>query len=144
MCFWIYGLRNTWLDKCLKSPVWEHPSTRYMVNGSKHCWNLNDSTFTIFIDACEDNWGWQSLSESYAKSWDCLLTHWLPMKSILFLTEAIYCNIFGCIYLRNEKYFLYFFFHFLNLDLILIIFQKKMTLIADVFLNWRTPKDVVM
>ena len=27
-----------------------------MVDGSKHCWNLNDSTFSIFIDHCEDNW----------------------------------------------------------------------------------------
>ena len=34
----------------------------------------------------------------------------------------------------------FFFFHFRNLDSILNIFQKRMTLIADVFLNLRTPK----
>ena len=35
------------------------------------------------------------------------------------------------------------FLHFLNLDLILKIYEKKMNLIADVFLNLRTPKNVV-
>ena len=65
------------------------------------------------------------------------------MTNILFLTEAIYCNIFRCIYRRNEKYFLKFFLHFPNLESISNIFKKKMTLIADVFLNLRTPKYVV-
>ena len=65
------------------------------------------------------------------------------MTSILFLIEAIYCNIFRCIYRRNEKYFLKFFSHFPNLESISNIFKKKMTLIADVFLNLRTPKYVV-
>ena len=32
--------------------------------------------------------------------------------------------------------------HFQNLDSILNIFKKEMTLIADVFLNLRTPKKV--
>ena len=54
-----------------------------------------------------------------------LLTHWLPMISILLLTEVIYCNIFRCNYLRNQKYFLNFFLHFLNLDSILNFFEKK-------------------
>ena len=33
--------------------------------------------------------------------------------------------------------------HFLNLDLILKIFKKNMTLIADVFLNLQTWKNEV-
>ena len=65
------------------------------------------------------------------------------MWSIVFLTEAIYCNIFRCNYLRNEKYFLTFFLHFVNLDSILDIFQKQMTVTADVFLKLLTPKDMV-
>ena len=65
------------------------------------------------------------------------------MTGILFLMEAIYCNIFRFKYLRNEIYFLVIFLHFLNLDSILKIFKKKMTLITDVFLNLRTPKNVV-
>ena len=34
--------------------------------------------------------------------------------------------------------------HFFNLDFVLNIFKKKMTLIADVFLKLRTPKNVVI
>ena len=42
---------------------------------------------------------------------------------------------------QKRKIFSQFFFlHFLNLDPILNIFKKKETLIADVFLNLRTPK----
>ena len=65
------------------------------------------------------------------------------MTSILLLTDATYCNIFRCNYLRNEKYFLIFFLHFLNLDYILKFFKKEKTIIADVFLNLRTTKNVV-
>ena len=35
-----------------KSPLSEDPSTSNMANGPKHCWKLNGSTFTIFIDPC--------------------------------------------------------------------------------------------
>ena len=55
MYFLTYGLRKTWLDKCLKSPVSEVPSSNNMVNGQKHCGNLNDSSFTIIIDHSEGN-----------------------------------------------------------------------------------------
>ena len=65
------------------------------------------------------------------------------MTSILSLKEAIYCNILRCNYLKNEKLYLNFFLHFLNLDSISNIFQKKMTLIANLFFNLRTPKYVV-
>ena len=49
------GRRKTWSDKCLKSPISEEPSTSNIVNWPKHCWNLNSSTFTIFIDHCGCN-----------------------------------------------------------------------------------------
>ena len=65
------------------------------------------------------------------------------MTSILFLIEAIYGIIFTCLYLRNEKYVVNFFLDFLKLDSNLNIFLKKMTFIADGFLNLRTPKSVV-
>ena len=55
MYFWTYGLRKTRLDKCLKSLVSEDPSTSNMVNGPKLRWNLNDRTFTTFINPCERN-----------------------------------------------------------------------------------------
>ena len=65
------------------------------------------------------------------------------MTSTLFLTEAIYCNIFRCIYHRNEKCFVNFFLHFVNLLSILNILKKRMTLIAETFLNLRTLKYIV-
>ena len=65
------------------------------------------------------------------------------MTSFLFLTEAIYCNIFRSNNIRNEKYFQTIFLHFLNLDSIFNILKKAMTLIADIFLNLRAPKNVV-
>ena len=36
-----YGLRMTWLDKCLKSLVSEDHLTGNVVNGSKHCFNAS-------------------------------------------------------------------------------------------------------
>ena len=49
-------------------PVSEDPSTSNMVRGTKHCWNLNDTPFTIFIDHCEGSWVGKSVSERYSKS----------------------------------------------------------------------------
>ena len=53
MYFRNYGLQNTWLDICLKSPVSEDPFSGNMVNGPKHSCNLNESTVPIFIDHFE-------------------------------------------------------------------------------------------
>ena len=55
MYFRNYKLPKTWLEKCLKSPISEDPSTRNMVNGLKHSLNLHESTFIIFIDPREGN-----------------------------------------------------------------------------------------
>ena len=57
MFFCTYGLWKTWLDKGLKSPVSEDPSTSNMVNRLKRCPKLKDSTFIIFIDLCEGSPG---------------------------------------------------------------------------------------
>ena len=55
MYFQKYRLQRTWLDKCPKSRVSDDPLTDNMANGSKHYCNLNDSTFTIFINHSESN-----------------------------------------------------------------------------------------
>ena len=44
---------------------------------------------------------------------------------------------------QKRKIFSHFYLYVLNLDSISNIFKKKMTLIADVFLNLQTPKNVV-
>ena len=61
MHFRSYGLRKTWLYKCLRTPLSEVSSRSNMVSGTKHCWNLNETTFTIFLDQCEGNWDGKSL-----------------------------------------------------------------------------------
>ena len=55
MYFRKYGLRKKRLEKCRRSPVSQDPLTGNIVNGPKRCFNLNYSTFTIFIDQCEGN-----------------------------------------------------------------------------------------
>ena len=65
------------------------------------------------------------------------------MTDILFLIETNYGNIFRCNYLRNKKLFLNFFFAFWNLDSILNMLKKKMTLRAHVFLILRILKNMV-
>ena len=49
------GLPKTLLDKCLKNRVSEDPSTDNIRNALKHCCNLNESTFTIYISQSEGN-----------------------------------------------------------------------------------------
>ena len=56
-----YGLPKTYLDQCLKSPVYKYPSKSNMVKASKHCSNLKDSPFTILIDHWEMNCPTKSL-----------------------------------------------------------------------------------
>ena len=142
MYFRIYRIWKKCLGKSLKGPASEDPLTSNMVNGPKHCWNLNNSTFTVFIAHGESNSVRKGFSLWYAKYYNFLLIYWLLITSIL-LKEAIYCNISGCNYLRNEKYFLSFFLYFPNFNSILNIFENKMTLIADVFLNLRAPKKML-
>ena len=50
MYFRNYGLRKTWLNKSLKSPLSNDPSTNKRLKRTKHSLNLNGTTFTIFID----------------------------------------------------------------------------------------------
>ena len=64
------------------------------------------------------------------------------MKSIQFLLETICSKIFRCNYLTKKKIFPLFFLHFRNLDSIVNIFKKKMTLIPDIFFNLGTPRKV--
>ena len=55
MYFRNYQLRNTFLDKCLKSPNLDDASTSNMVNGPKNSFTLNASIVPIFIVHFEIN-----------------------------------------------------------------------------------------
>ena len=61
-------LGKTSLHKCLKSCVSEDPSTDNITNEFKHCSNMNDITFTIFMNHCEGNCVRKSLFYWYKKS----------------------------------------------------------------------------
>ena len=55
----ITGSKNV-IKQMSKKSVFRGPSTSNMVNGPKHYCNLDDSTFTKFVDHCERNliWKW--------------------------------------------------------------------------------------
>ena len=55
------ALRKTWLDLCPKSPISKDPLTGNMVNGFKHCWDVNNRNLAIFSDDFEGDWVGKSL-----------------------------------------------------------------------------------
>ena len=55
MHFRNYGLPKTWLDQCVKAPVSENLLKSHKLNAPKHCSNLEDSPFIIFLDHWEGN-----------------------------------------------------------------------------------------
>ena len=107
---------KTYSDKCLKGAVSENPSRSNIGNVPKHFRNMRQSTVIIFIDHFQVNWVGKSLSYWHEISKDCLLTHWLWMKTILFLIETTWRYQFRCNYLRDKKLFPNFFLRFWNLD----------------------------
>ena len=72
-----------------------------------------------------------------------LLTHELPITSILFRIDRICRSLFKSSYLKNKKYFLGFLFHLRNLHEIFNIFKKKKILIANAFAKLATVQGLV-
>ena len=50
-----YGLPKTWLDQCLKSPVSQDPTKSNMVNASKICSNLKDTSLPYLLITGKSN-----------------------------------------------------------------------------------------
>ena len=65
------------------------------------------------------------------------------MTSILFNIARTCNSQFKCKYLKNDKLFPNFLFHFWNLHKILNFLNKKMMVIADVFPKLQTGKNFV-
>ena len=65
------------------------------------------------------------------------------MKSILFSIDTIWHKQFRFNYLKKKKLFLNLFLQIWNLKQILNISKKRVTLLVDVFLKLRNPKNVV-
>ena len=77
------------------------------------------------------------------KCYGCLLTHWLPMKSIPLRILGICSSLFKCNYLKKGKVFLSFLFHLWNLHQLSNIFKKTVIVIANLFSKLQTVKDLV-
>ena len=71
------------------------------------------------------------------------MKNWLPITNILFKIARI-CNFkLKCNYLKNEKLFLHFLFHFSSLHQILNILNEMIFVIANVFAKFQTVKNLI-
>ena len=97
----------------------------------------------MFFHHCEEKEFGKYLPYWSLESQGWLLTHGLPMTSILFRILRICRSLFKSSYIKNKKYFLDFLFHLWNLQQILKIFKEKKILIAHVFPKLATVSDLV-
>ena len=72
-----------------------------------------------------------------------MLTHGLPITSILFRIVRICCSVFKSSYFKNKKLFVGFLIHLWNLHHISNIFKKKKIVIANVFRKLATVQGLV-
>ena len=114
-----------------------------MLKGPKHLRKLYQRTVIIFFHHSEKKWFGKYLPYWNLKSQGYLLTHCLPMASILFGIVRCRRSVFKGKYLKNEKLILDVLFYFWNLHQILNIFKKKKIVIANVFPNLQTVKYLV-
>ena len=143
MYFRNYRLWKTWSDYSVKSKVLEHALTVNMWKGREYLGNLHESTFIMFFHHSQRSWFEKCLPWCYVKSKGCLLIHWLPMASILFKIVRIWNSQFKRYFVRNEQHFLNVLFHFWNLHQILIISNKNMIVMDNVFPKLQTVKNFV-
>ena len=72
-----------------------------------------------------------------------LLTHGLPITSILFWIVRTCHSLLKSSYLKNKKHFLGFLLHLCNLDQIWNVFKKNKIVIANVFPKLATVQSLV-
>ena len=128
-----YWLQKMWLLKCIKGPVLEHTLTVSVLTGPKHCWSPYGNTFILCFHQSKKNWFGKILCELVLKCYVYLLTHWLPMTSILLVISGIYRDQIKCNYLKNQKLFLEILLRFWSLRKIWNILEKNITVRSYVF-----------
>ena len=97
---------------------------------------LAKSSWEHFYNIFSSLWGgiiWKIYPSLKFEIIGFLLTHGLPITSILFRIVRFCRSLFKSSYLKNKKHFLSFLFHLWNLHQILNIFKKKKIVIANVF-----------
>ena len=100
-----YRLWNTCLLKCLKGFVWEHPFKFNALPCPKLCWNLQGRTSILLCHHLQKDWVGKRLSYSALKSWECLLKHWLLMKSIPVIIGRISRTNSNVVFLKTKNIF---------------------------------------
>ena len=142
MYFRNYRLWKTWLENSLRGAVSEHAFPVNMWKRPKYLQNPHESAFIMFFQHPSEKSSFKKcLPSCYVKSYGCLLTHWLPMASILIRISRICHSQFKCNYLKDQSLFLNFLFHFWNLHQILNILKKRMIVIANIFAKLETVKN---
>ena len=141
MYFRSYTLWKSSSDHSVKSTVWEHAFN--MWKWPEYLRNLHESPFIVFFHHSERSWFGKCLHLFYLKSYGSLLTHWLPMASILFKIVRICNSQFKSNYVGNQEHFLNVLFHFRNLQQILNILKENIIVIANVFPKLQTVKNFV-
>ena len=104
-----YGLGKRLLLERLKGLASEDTAVINVLRGYKHCWNLHGTTILLFLHDFGIYWVGKCLRESDLKSWDCLLTRWLPISSIPVAMCTISGNKFKRHYLKKKRLFLIFY-----------------------------------
>ena len=140
MYFRNYRLWKSSLYHSLKGAVSEHALTVNIWKIPKYLRNLHENNFIMFFFILREvdlDYFFPSVRWNLRSG---LLTHWLPMSSILFKVVRIYKSQFKCNYLKKEKLFLNFLFDFWILHQILNILKEKMIVIANVFPILQTVK----
>ena len=143
MYFRNYKLWKSWLQNSLKSAVSEHALTVNIWERPKCFRNFNESAFITFFLSFSVKLILKMSSLVLGGILGCLLTHWLLMASIVFKVVRTCNSQFKCNYLKNDKLFLKFLFHFLNLHQILNISKEKMIVIANVLPMLQTVNILV-
>ena len=99
-------------------------------------------TIILFSYEYQVNWVAKRLTYCDLKSSDFSLTQWLPMTSILAAICRIFGNNFKRYYLKNGRHFLFLLLHFWNVHEIYNILEKRMSVLAKLFLNLLFRKEV--
>ena len=115
-----------------KKPRLLDPSTSNMVNGPKECWNLDNSTFIIFIDHCERKWSCKKSLFVVCKILGLFVNTLTIDDKYSLLNRDNLKELIQMQLPKKQKPFCRFFASFLNFTSIFEHFEKKMTLIAYV------------
>ena len=131
-----YGLRKTWLDKRLKSPLSEFPSTSYMVNGQKQLFKAERQHL------CDIYWSLSkkfSLRKSLWVIWKSLVLFVNPLTAddkYSLLNRGHLLQHFQMSLSQKRKIFSEFYFRFCKLRYNFQHFQKNTWTWCDVNLTW--------